>query len=218
MSGERIRGVVFDLDGTLYTLPMMRLRMTLALWRSVPLLSRLTAARRDVRGENFGSRDELIAALYNAIARRANTSIERATEWYESEFMPAFVALLARRAVVRPGLPALLGRLRERGVRTAVISDYARVKERLEALKIDPALFDDLVASEEHGVLKPSEIPFEAVAKRWGLAPAEILVVGDRKDHDEGSALLAGMDFAWAGKWQEASSAIEARTEPGVAT
>jgi len=218
MTRARIRGVIFDLDGTLYSLRLTKLWMALALWRSISLLRRLTASRRAIRGTVYPDRVALFAALCGELARRAGTTAERAAAWYEGEFMPAFVALLARRAVARPGLAALLERLRAAGVRTAVVSDYGRVPERIAALRLDPALFDDLVAAEDHGVLKPSAAPFEAVARRWELGAAEIAVVGDREDLDAESALLAGMEFVGARNWQDASSAIEARTELGVAT
>jgi HAD superfamily hydrolase (TIGR01509 family) len=213
-----VRGVMFDLDGTLYSLRLMKLWMALALWRSVPLLRRLNASRDAIRGTVFPDRGALLAALHRELAARAGTAVERAATWYDREFMPAFVALLARRAVVRPGLAPLLARLRRRGVRTAVVSDFGRVGERVEALGLDAALFDDLVAAEDHGVLKPSPLPFAAVARRWALDAAEIVVVGDREDLDAASARAAGMGFVGVGSWQDASSAIEARTELGVTT
>jgi HAD superfamily hydrolase (TIGR01509 family) len=209
---------MFDLDGTLYSLRLTKLWMTLALWRSVSLLRRLNASRRAIRGTVYPDRGALLAAFYGELARRAGTTVARAAAWYEGEFMPAFVAMLARRAVVRPGLAALLERLRQRGVRTAVVSDFGRVGDRVSALGLDAALFDDLVAAEDYGVLKPSAVPFEAVARRWELDAAEIAVVGDREDLDAASARDAGMQFVGVRIWQEASSAIEARTELGVAT
>lgn len=218
MTDARIRGVIFDLDGTLYSLRMLKFWMARSLWRSVPLLRRLTASRQAIRGTVFADRDELLAALHGELAARAGTTIERAAAWYDGEFLPAFVELLARRATVRPGLGELLERLRGRGVRTAVVSDFGRVAERLSALRIDTALFDDLVAAEEHGVLKPSSVPFMAVAGRWAIDAAEIVVVGDREDLDATAAWTAGMEFLKVGDWQEVSSAIEARTELGVTT
>jgi putative hydrolase of the HAD superfamily len=218
MTGARARGVIFDLDGTLYSLRLTKLWMALALWRSLSLLRRLNASRRAVRGVEYADREALLAAFFAELAGRAGTTVARAATWYDVEFMPAFVAMLARRAVVRPGLAGLLERLRRRGVRTAVVSDFGRVGERLSALGLDTALFDDLVAAEDHGVLKPSAVPFVAVARRWALDAAEVVVVGDREDLDAASARAAGMDFVGVGSWLDASSAIEARTELGVTT
>lgn len=218
MNRRAARGVIFDLDGTLYSLRLMRLRMALALAPSVGLLRQLGPTRRALRGATFADRAALLSALAAELARRAGTTEERAAAWYDGRFMPAFVELLRRAGRVRPGLAGLLRRLRERGVRTAVLSDYGRVGERLDALRIDRGLFDDLVAAEDHGVLKPSGAPFGAVARRWGLAPGDVVVVGDREDLDAASARAAGMEFVGAGDWRGASSDIEARTECGVTT
>ena len=230
MTRARIRGVIFDLDGTLYSLRRLKFWMALDLWRSVSLLRRVNASRDAIRETIFPDKGALRAELYGELACRANTTIARAEAWYDGEFMSAFVSVLARHAVVRPGLAALLERLRGRGIRTAVISDFGRVGERVSALGLDAALFDDLVAAEDHGVLKPSDVPFAAVARRWGLDAAEIAVVGDREDLDGSSALAAGMEFVGVAPsraargepgwfvWQDASSEIEARTELGVAT
>jgi HAD superfamily hydrolase (TIGR01509 family) len=213
---ELARGVIFDLDGTLYTLPWMKARMALALWRSVSLLRALTSSRGALRGRAFPDREALLAALHRELADRAGTTADRAAAWYDGRFLPAFVALLARGATVRPGLAALLARLRGRGVRTAVVSDFGRVADRVAAIGLAPALFDDLVAAEDHGVLKPSAAPFAAVARGWGIGASEIVVVGDREDLDAASARAAGMGYVGVGNWTEASSAIEARTEFGV--
>ncbi len=218
MTGRAARAVIFDLDGTLYTLRLMRLRMALSLLSSVGLLRQLGPARRALRGAVFSDRAALLASLHEELGRRAGTSAERARAWYEDRFLPAFVELLRRRGRLRPGLVPLLGRLRERGVRTAVVSDYGRVAERLTALRLDPGLFDDLVAAEDHGVLKPSAVPFEALALRWRLDPGEVIAVGDREDLDAASARAAGMGFVGVRDWLSASSAIEARTEFGVTT
>jgi FMN phosphatase YigB (HAD superfamily) len=210
--------VIFDLDGTLYTVRLMRLRMTVALRSSLGLLRQLGPSRRALRGAELADGAAVRGALHAELARRAGTTAERAEAWYEGSFMPAFVELLRRHGRVRPGLVALLEGVRRRGVRTAVVSDYGRVSERLVALRIDPALFDDLVAAEDHGVLKPSGIPLTAVVRRWDLPPSDVIAVGDREDLDAASARAAGMEFLGAWDWKRASMAIEARTEFGVTT
>jgi phosphoglycolate phosphatase-like HAD superfamily hydrolase len=69
--------------------------------------------------------------------------------------------------------------------------------------------------------------PLLALARRWSLAPAEVLVVGDRADLDEACAAAAGMQFVGVSDgrsgsekgysdWTTASAEIEARTGAGV--
>ena len=196
-----VRGVIFDLDGTLYVLPGMRLRLTWRLRRDLGLLRRFSAARRALRGRGFGGAAGLDEALGRELGRRAGVEPDRAAAWYRDRFLPEFVGLLADRARARPGLGELLARLRERGVRLAVVSDHPLIDERLAAIGLDPGLFDDLVAAEEHGVLKPSALPFSALARKWGVEPGAVIVVGDRLDLDAASAEAAGMGFLPAAAW-----------------
>jgi putative hydrolase of the HAD superfamily len=50
---------------------------------------------------------------------------------------------------------------------------------------------------EEVGTLKPQPEVFLEAGRRMGLAPPEILVVGDRRDADVTGAHAAGMYSAW---------------------
>jgi FMN phosphatase YigB (HAD superfamily) len=196
-----VRGVIFDLDGTLYVLPWMRLRLAWRLRRDLPLLRRFGAARRALRGREFGDVAGLREALGRELGDRAGVGPDRAAAWYEERFLPELVRLLADRARARPGLREALVRLRGRSVRLAVVSDHPLVDERLTAIGLDPGLFEDRVATEELGVLKPSALPFSALARKWGVEPGAVIVVGDRLDLDAASAGAAGMGFLPAGSW-----------------
>jgi FMN phosphatase YigB (HAD superfamily) len=218
--------LIFDLDGTLYELPGRKLKMTLALWRNLGLLRRMGGARRSLRQRTFDDREALQAEFRRELGRRAGVSPERAGEWFEQRFMVAFVKMLRRRGQVRAGLVELLARLRDRGVKLAVLSDFGWVEERLEALRIPRDLFNDVVAAEDFGVLKPSPVPFMALARRWEVEPAELAVVGDRWDLDGASAEAAGMGFIGVqersltgsgqkpglASWEQVASEIERRT------
>ncbi|MBW2264536.1 MAG: HAD family hydrolase, partial [Deltaproteobacteria bacterium] len=88
-----------------------------------------------------------------------------------------------------------------RGLKTAVLSDYGRVAERVEALRLPVTLFDDLASAEDAGALKPSPLPFLMSARNLGLEPDQVLVVGDRDDMDGQGAMAAGMAFLRLGSW-----------------
>lgn len=94
---------------------------------------------------------------------------------------------------------ALLDQIREfrqRGGRTALVSDYP-TQAKLTAL--DAAdLFDTVVASgEPNGPrrLKPDPEGYRLAADRLGVPPERCLVIGDRDDIDGAAARRAGMDF-----------------------
>jgi FMN phosphatase YigB (HAD superfamily) len=195
-------GVIFDLDGTLYVLSGLRLRLTWRLRGDLRLLRHFSAARKTLRGREFGGAAGLREALGLELGRLAGVPPRLAAAWYEERFLPELVRLLADRARFRPGLREALIRLREGGVRLGVVSDHPRIDDRLAAIGLDPGLFDDRAASEEFGVLKPSALPFSALARKWGVEPGAMIVVGDRLDLDAASAGAAGMGFVPAGDWR----------------
>lgn len=196
------RGVAFDLDGTLYRLSWMRSRMAWRLRRELRLLRRFSAARRALRGREFGDAAALRRAFGLELGDRARVEPSLAEAWYRERFLPQFVRLLADQARARPGLQPLLERLRSRGVRLGVVSDHPLIDERLAAIGLEAELFDDRVACEDHGVLKPSALPFSALARKWGVEPRTVIVIGDRLDLDAASAAAAGMGFLPAGAWR----------------
>jgi FMN phosphatase YigB (HAD superfamily) len=229
VSGSDLRGIVFDLDGTLYELWARKARMALLLWREIGLLRRLQPVRRSLRGRVFSSREELLDEMYSRLASRAGVATERAARWYRERFLAEFVRLLRRRARARPGLEGLLRGLRERGIRLAVLSDYGMVEERLEALEIDLSLFDEIAAMEDWGVLKPAGSPLRDISGKWGVEPSGVIVVGDRFELDGRSAEEAGMEFVgvagrpqagetrWS-RWKDVAALLERRAVQSEAT
>lgn len=193
MTDQRLRGVIFDLDGTLYHLRQTRAQMTLRLLPQVGVLRYLDGARRAVRAKTFDGPEALSQAFAEELGRRAGISAERADRFYREHFLPTFIELLDRRAVPRPGLFPMLGRLREAGVKLGVVSDIGLVSERLQAIGIPPQAFDDLLSAEETGELKPSPRALLTLAERWQLDPDQVIVVGDRVDRDAPAASAAGM-------------------------
>ncbi|NLN62544.1 MAG: HAD family hydrolase [Myxococcales bacterium] len=190
-----IRGVIFDLDGTLYTLPALKLRIAFRLWRSLGFLRRLSTARNAVRSQNFDSPAALLGAFYDQLALATGHTAAEAEQWFQREFSGAFVQTLKAHARLRQGVPQMLHALRQNGVRTAVLSDYAWVKERLGAIGIDFCLFDTIASTEDFGALKPSPVAFRQLATNWHLPAEQVLVVGDRLDMDRAAADTAGMPF-----------------------
>ncbi len=230
MSEQCTRGIIFDLDGTLYVLRWMKLRMALLLPGSVGVLRKLTGARAVLRAGSYADRESLLAALFQELGRRAGIGAERAEAWYHERFMEAFVKLLGKSGRARAELDGVLTRLRAANIKLAVVSDFGRVEDRLRALRIEPDLFDNLVAVEDYGVLKPSPRPMLALAAKWGIDPRDIVIVGDRSDLDGDCARAAKMEFwgitdrlsrARSGfvNWKSASAMLEARAkESGVST
>ena len=202
MDPSPVRGVIFDLDGTLYRPPwFMKLKVTALLLGDLRVLRHVTPAREWLRERRFEDGAELVASFHEELGRRAGLGPAEARAWYEERFIAAFMRVLEEDVRARPGLATLLEGLRERGLKTAVLSDYGRVAERVEALRLPVTLFDDLASAEDSGALKPSPRPFLMSAGNLGLEPSQILVVGDRDDMDGQGARAAGMAFLGIGRW-----------------
>ena len=191
-----LRGVFFDLDGTLYETPMwFKARIALRLARQISLLRQLGRSRDAIRTKRYPDGETLREAMFQELATRSQKDIALCREFYEVSFLDAFVKLLRARCHARPGLEQRLRALRSSGVKLAVVSDYPRIKERLSAIGLTPDLFDLLVTAEDAGALKPSPLSFQQAARQLQLDPEQVLVVGDRRDMDQAAASAASMRF-----------------------
>ncbi|HUI92131.1 MAG TPA: HAD family hydrolase [Chitinivibrionales bacterium] len=189
-------GIIFDLDGTLYVLRwFMKPLIFFRLFPGGMRLPRFLAVREKFAGRDMGDRERLLAAVGGEFGRGERMPAEQAKQWITDRFYPAFVAIMPFFRFSRPFIRRLLGALREKGVRLAVLSDYGCVKERLEKLGLSPTIFDAVSSCEDAGALKPHPRPLLAIAEKWGIAPGQILVLGDRADTDGAAAKNAGMQF-----------------------
>jgi len=197
------RGVLFDLDGTLYHQPPLRLLMAAELglrpWlqrrpTEVPRLWHALGVFREMREElrshapADGSLDE---RQYTVAAGRAGVPVEfmreAVREWIFERPLPYVHA--ARRRDAR----AVFERLRDDGVLVGVFSDYP-VRDKLRALGLDDLVSVQLCATDaDVNAFKPHPRGFLAACERWHVAPADVVYVGDRVDVDATGAAAAGM-------------------------
>jgi FMN phosphatase YigB (HAD superfamily) len=189
-------GIIFDLDGTLYDMswymkPLFFLRLFPASLR----LTRFLHIRGTFAGKDFRSRQCLIETLSGELSKTEGVAPEAARKWIEGPFYGSFVAIMPFFRFSRPGIVPLLSSLRNKGLMLGVLSDYDLVRERLEKLSLPPSLFDTIASSETAGALKPNSRPYSVIAEEWGIAPQNILVVGDRADTDGAAASALGMQF-----------------------
>lgn len=92
-----------------------------------------------------------------------------------------------------PGAHALLRGLRQRGLRTGMVSNFDhRLPAVLAALDLS-ALLDVVVVPADVGAAKPDPRIFHAALARLGVVPAAALYVGDDADDDIGGATAAGL-------------------------
>jgi putative hydrolase of the HAD superfamily len=191
-----VLGIIFDLDGTLYDMSWyMKPLFFLRLFPHGIRLLRFLHVRESFAGKDMGTRQHLIETLSDEFSKVEGVAPGKIRAWIEGPFYASFVAIMPFFRFFRPGIAPLLSSLKEKGLRLGVLSDYDRVRERLAKLSLPPSLFDTIASSEAAGALKPNSRPYEAMVKEWGMAPCNILVIGDRTDTDGAAAKAAGMQF-----------------------
>lgn len=200
--GGHIRAVLFDVDGTLYDQRRMRRLMAMELATGLLLAQPFAAARRLRALREFRRAQEhlrhapqrdtrLDAAQIDLAATRAGVPADEVSrlvrEWMDERPLKH----LARCAPAR--LRDLFAFLAAAGVGIGAFSDYPAAG-KLEALGIADFCSIVLCASDpEISAFKPNPRGFIAACERWGLPPAEVLMVGDRTDADAAGAAAAGM-------------------------
>jgi HAD superfamily hydrolase (TIGR01549 family) len=196
---NRVYGVLFDVDGTLYRQQPLRRLMALELLAS--MLRAPIAAPRRIRAlgvyrraheslRRSGSQDIAAAQIAAAaVATRLPADSIRALveEWMHER------PLKHLRRLKATGLDELVARLESASVRIGVLSDYPAGK-KLQALGLADRFWPVLCSTDPAiDALKPHPRGFLRACEQWSLAPAEVLMVGDRADADAAGASACGM-------------------------
>ena len=205
-----IRGVLFDVDGTLYSQAPLRLlmaadlaasaafggspRRAVRLARMLGEFRRTREALRD-RGEFAGPLEDL---QFELTAGRINVEVEEVRRLVVEWILERPLKHMPR--VRRRGLRQLLATLASRGLRIGALSDYP-VDSKLEALGIAEHFSLGLCTTDRViNAFKPHPKGFRHACAIWGLAPQEVLYVGDRPEVDGAGAAAAGMRCVIVGR------------------
>jgi phosphoglycolate phosphatase len=196
LSMPDVRGVLFDKDGTLFDF-----RATWGAWARSFLLDLAggDAARAATLGEPIGydylrgefAADSLvIAATPREITEALLPHVPEASP--ASLVMRMNTASAAARVVEAVPLAPLLGLLRAQGLKLGVATNDAAAPAREHLRSVGVEAHFDFVAGFDSGFGgKPQPGMVLAFADRFGLAPQEVLMVGDSR-HDLVAARAAG--------------------------
>jgi putative hydrolase of the HAD superfamily len=204
-----LRGVLFDLDDTLFDHHYATSRALSALLAGEPSFAAWTMdelARRhgevleamhaevlagrvsieSARRERFR---QLLVAAGNADAganERAGDLARRYRSSYEAAWRPV------------AGAAALLRALRSADLRVAIVTNNVVVEQvlKIRYCGLEP-LVDALVTSEEVGVAKPDARIFHVALERLGIQPGDAVMVGDAWPTDIQGAVAAGIRPVW---------------------
>lgn len=221
------RALIFDVDGTLYRQPPVRVGMAWRLLRAVATrpghglttLRVLRAYRRAQEALRTSAREVVqptlgaacSAAVEGELALRqialaaawtglpATLVSERVERWMER--LPLDLVVRAR----RPGFSGLIAVARRGGLRLGVCSDYPAAA-KLAALGLE-GVFEVVVTAQdpEVGEFKPSPRGLQVALTRLGVTPAEALYVGDRPEVDGAAAAAAGVPCLIVGRRRPAA-------------
>lgn len=192
---ENYDAVIFDFDGTLYDYKNIPRNLILNSPRNIFRIKAVRDARNKLKGIDFGNAEKFGEAYVAEVSRLAGISKEKAAEWCFTAGPANMIDVLRKKYRMRESAPQVFGAFGAAGVRTAVFSDYAFVKERMAAIGFSENTCENLFSAEELGALKPCPRPLLDIAAALGVKPERCLVVGDRNDTDGEGARKAGMKF-----------------------
>jgi HAD superfamily hydrolase (TIGR01549 family) len=197
---DGIRAVLFDVDGTLYHQNPVRALMAGEM--ALHGLRSLRDARRVARiVRTFRRTREQLREVEGAVGGLETLQYEQAA--FRLEIQPAEVRAVVEewmlqrplkhlRIARRRGVTGLLQTLTARGIRAGALSDYP-VEDKLRALGI-AAHFSLQLCTTDRAIdaFKPHPKGFWHACTLWGVAPEEVLYVGDRPEVDGVGAAAAG--------------------------
>ncbi len=179
---QKIKGIIFDLDGTLID-------------SRKDLASSVNLTRKDFNLETLDF-ETIVSFIGNGTPKLVERSFRgtnidpgNALSIYKNHYSKH----LADETYCYAGVIELLKKLQTLSVKCSIITNKheAATREILKILKIEN-FFDIILGGDSFDSLKPSPEPLLFVAEKWNLQPEEILMAGDNWT-DIAAARNAGM-------------------------
>jgi len=195
---DAIRGVILDLDGTLYSQKRLRSRMAVSLaryyllrpWRirDLRILFHFRRLREVLAEKGEGGVAQQQFAVTAKTCHCSLRQVERVVEEWINQRPLQYLA-----SCRYDFADTLLACLSQRKVLVAVLSDHP-TKSKLKALDLeDVCSFSSTDPCIDR--LKPDPSGLLHICRQWDLSPGQCLVIGDRDDRDGEAARRAGMPY-----------------------
>ena len=195
-----VLGVLFDLDDTLLDHTSAAATAVLQLVRSVPDWrddDATTLTRwQDLEAEHFArySADEISMSDQRRARIRSFLALDGAPDQVLDGWFDAYLQTYREGWRAIPGAPEVVLGLLDADYRVGVLTNGQGAQQRAKLAAIgltDPRLV--VCVSEELPAPKPSPAAYEAACAALGLAPEQVLRVGDHRTNDVDAARAAGL-------------------------
>ncbi|GIF09975.1 HAD family hydrolase [Actinoplanes teichomyceticus] len=198
-----LRGVLFDLDGTLGdhdgavvaaltawlpTVGMVADPATIARWNEIAETHLAAWRRREI---DF--REQRRRRLRDFGFRYAPERLDEIHAGFLTEYRNAYRAF--------DDVPVALAAVAGAGLRVAVLTNGSAVQQRAKLARMGLADLGPVWTPDDLGMAKPDPGAFRGALARWGLRPGEALSVGDRHDLDVRAARAAGLRAVHLDRW-----------------
>ena len=192
MDTSAIKGVAFDIDGTLYRAWKLNVRMSFYFLRHSFFFLKYGLVRNIMHGtEEFPNFTQVQA---EHMAKKLKTTPEEAKAQLDKIIYKGLEKYFEK---IRPcrGAVEFIRELKANGYKIALLSDFP--PEQKGDIWGAKSFCDVILGTEEAGALKPSPLPFCKMAELLGVPAEEILYVGNSHKYDVVGAKNAGMKAAW---------------------
>ncbi|WP_328460631.1 HAD family hydrolase [Actinoplanes sp. NBC_00393] len=194
-----VRGVLFDLDGTLGDHDGS-VASALATWLptlGVPFSAEVHTLWDEIAERHLAAWRRREIDFREQRRRRLRDFLPTIGISYEPEHLDDIFAgfLVAYQSAYHAYDDALdaLAAVSAAGMAVAVLTNGSSVQQRAKLDGMGMAGLGLVWTPEELGVAKPNPAAFRQACARWGIAPGEVLSVGDRHEFDVLAARAAGL-------------------------
>ena len=198
ISWDKIKVVIFDVDGTLYDQTKLRRKMFFALishymfrprrFKDLLILYHFRAEREKRSGDHG---PDLENQQYQWCAQKVDVPLERIRKVINHWIFTFPNRFLGE--CIFPGVRSLFNELRKNGIKIAIYSDY-KASDKIAALDLHA---DIIVCSTDENIdrFKPHPKAIHHVRTLFNARPEECLFIGDREELDGKCAINAGSPY-----------------------
>lgn len=188
---EGIKAVAFDIDGTLYPSWALYMRMPGYFLRHISFYLKYNRVRKQLhKTAPLADFYEYQARLFGFVSSKPADESKQIIRQICYDGLKPFFTKIKPFAHVYDCVLAM----KNAGLKIGILSDFPpEQKGDIWGIR---SLCDVCIGSEESGALKPSIYPFGILSKKLGVAPSEILYVGNSHKYDVLGANKAGMKSA----------------------